>query len=136
MGSRRAQRALSRAARVARRKDRPTRVMIVERYLGALTAHDWDALRECLTDDVVRVGPYRDEYRGRDAYVEFLARLMPTLPSYAMEVTRVTYVDRLVFAELTETVAGVRTEEALVFELAADDRIERIDVFIKTALPR
>jgi len=110
--------------------------MIVERYLDALTGHDWDALRECLSDDVVRVGPYNDEYRGRDAYVDFLAGLMPKLPGYSMEVTRVTYVDRLAFAELAETVAGTRTDEALVFEVTDDDRIARIDVFIKTVTPR
>ena len=110
--------------------------MIVERYLDALTGHDWDALRQCLADDVVRVGPYNDEYRGRDAYVDFLAGLMPKLPGYSMEVTRVTYVDRLAFAELAETVAGTRTDEALVFEVTDDDRIARIDVFIKTVTPR
>ena len=110
--------------------------MIVERYLDALTGHDWDALRQCLADDVVRVGPYNDEYRGRDAYVDFLAGLMPKLPGYSMEVTRVTYVDRLAFAELAETVAGTRTDEVLVFEVTDDDRIARIDVFIKTVAPR
>lgn len=109
--------------------------MIIERYLADLTAHRWDALRACLRDDVVRVGPFNDEYRGADAYVEFLAALMPTLPDYSMEVSRVTYVDDLAFAELAETVGGVRTEEALVFELE-DDRIARVDVFIKTSAPR
>lgn len=105
--------------------------MIVERYLEALTRHDWSALRECLRDDVVRVGPYNDEYVGRDAYVDFLSSLMPTLPGYSMDVHRVTYVDDLAFAELAETVAGVRTDEALVFEIT-DDRIARVDVYIKT----
>jgi ketosteroid isomerase-like protein len=104
---------------------------VVERYLEALTDHDWSALRECLQDDVVRVGPYNDEYRGRDAYVDFLSSLMPALPDYSMDVHRVTYVDSLAFAELSETVAGVRTDEALVFELAGE-RIARVDVFIKT----
>jgi ketosteroid isomerase-like protein len=106
---------------------------VVERYLGALTQHDWDALRHCLHVDVVRVGPYNDEYRGRDAYVDFLSALMPTLPEYSMELHRVTYVDTLAFAELSETVAGVRTNEALVFEID-DDRIARVDVYIKTKL--
>lgn len=110
--------------------------MIVERYLDALTGHDWDALRDCLTDDVVRVGPYNDEYRGRDTYVDFLSTLMPTLPSYAMEVSRVTYVEDLAFVELAETVAGVRTAEALVLELSDDGRIARVEVFIKTTSPR
>lgn len=104
---------------------------VVERYLEALTGHDWDALRACLTDDVVRVGPYNDEYRGRDAYVGFLSSLMPTLPGYSMEVQRVTYVDDRAYVELAETVAGVRTDEALVFELNGD-RIARVDVYIKT----
>lgn len=103
---------------------------IVERYLEALTSHDWSALCGCLRDDVVRVGPYNDEYRGRDAYVEFLSSLMPTLLGYSVEVHRVTYVDSLAFVELAETVAGACTEEALVFELDGE-RIARVDVFIK-----
>jgi ketosteroid isomerase-like protein len=106
---------------------------VVERYLDALTRHDWSTLRECLRDDVVRVGPYNDEYRGRDAYVEFLSALMPTLPGYSMDVHRVTYVDGRGYAELCETVAGVRTDEAIVFEIL-DDRIARVDVYIKTTL--
>lgn len=110
--------------------------MIVERYLAALTAHDWDGLRDCLSDDVLRIGPYNDEYRGRDAYVGFLAALMPALRDYSMEVARITYSDGVAFAELAETVAGVRTDEALVFELAPDGRIARVDVFIKTSTPR
>ncbi|MEY2451556.1 MAG: hypothetical protein QOD92_1130 [Acidimicrobiaceae bacterium] len=104
---------------------------VVERYLDALTAHDWDGLRECLHHDVVRVGPYNDEYRGRDVYATFLEALMPTLPGYSMEIARVTYVDGRAFAELCETVAGRRTNEAIVFEIV-DDRITRVDVYIKT----
>jgi limonene-1,2-epoxide hydrolase len=107
---------------------------VVERYLDALTGHEWEALRACLHDDVVRVGPYNDEYRGRDEYAAFLEALMPTLPGYSMEVARVTYVDGRVYAELCETVAGVRTDEAIVFELV-DDHIARVDVFIKTPPP-
>ena len=110
--------------------------MIVEDYLAALTSHDWNALRDCLCDDVVRVGPYHDEYRGRDAYVDFLSALMPTLPGYSMDVARVTYADDLAFAELAETVGEVRTDEALVFEIAGDGRIARVDVFLKTRMPR
>jgi predicted ester cyclase len=109
--------------------------MIVERYLDAVTRHDWDGVRRLLRDDVVRVGPFHDEYRGRDAYVEFLAAVMPTLPDYSMEISRVTYTDRLAFAELVENVAGTRTDEALVFELDGD-RIARIDIFIKTQAPK
>ena len=108
--------------------------MIVERYLEALTSHDWDGLRACLCDDVVRIGPYNDEYRGSDAYVAFLSALMPTLPEYSMEVQRITYVDDRAYAELSEAVGGVRTDEALVFEIS-DGRIERVDVFIKTVAP-
>ena len=104
---------------------------VVERYLEALTSHDWDGLRDCLSDDVVRVGPYNDEYLGADAYVAFLSALMPTLPDYSMDVARVTYVDDRAYVELAETVGGVRTDEALVFEIS-DERIVRVDVYIKT----
>ena len=56
---------------------------------------------------------------------------MPTLPGYSMEVRRVTYVDDRAYVELAETVAGIRTDESIIFELA-DDQIARVDVFIKT----
>jgi ketosteroid isomerase-like protein len=104
---------------------------IVQRYLTALTNHDWEGLRACLADDVVRVGPYYDEYRGADAYIAFLSKLMPTLPDYSMDVARITDVDDGCFVELAETVAGTRTDEAIVFEIH-DDRIARVDVYIKT----
>jgi len=114
---------------------------VVETYLAAVVAHDWDALRDCLRDDVVRNGPFRDEYRGRDGYVTFLRELMPTLAGYSMDVTRITYAGsgRLAFAELAETVtmngSPLRTEESLVFELDGEERIARIDIYIKTHAP-
>jgi ketosteroid isomerase-like protein len=115
---------------------------VVESYLAAVVSHDWDGLRNCLREDVVRVGPFRDEYRGRDDYVAFLSELMPSLPGYSMDVARVTYTDdhHLAFAELAETVtvdgSPLRTEESLVFELDGDgERITHIDIYIKTHAP-
>jgi ketosteroid isomerase-like protein len=53
-----------------------------------------------------------------------------------MDVTRVTYVDSLAFAELSETVAvdgtPLRTPECLTFELTDDGRIRRVEVFTQT----
>jgi ketosteroid isomerase-like protein len=106
---------------------------IIERYLLALTNHDWDALAECLTDDVVRIGPYGDTYESKESYVSFISDLLPSLPGYVMDITRVTYGDGVGFAELSETVtvggAPLRTPECLTFELADDGRIRRLEVF-------
>jgi hypothetical protein len=106
---------------------------IIERYLLALTDHDWDALGECLTDDVVRVGPYGDTYDGKDAYLSFISDLMPTLPGYRMDISRVIYGDGVAYAELAETVtvgcAPLRTPECIAFDLTDDGRIRRIEVF-------
>jgi hypothetical protein len=44
------------------------RTIPVKRYLMALRDHDWVELRACLAPDVVRIGPYRDVYDGREAY--------------------------------------------------------------------
>src|SRR5204862_1450394 len=73
---------LPRAAAMARRQDRAVRGprVIVERYLTALTGHDWSELRDCLSSDVVRVGPYNDDYRGADAYAQFLEKSSHPLP--------------------------------------------------------
>jgi ketosteroid isomerase-like protein len=111
---------------------------VVERYLDAIASHDWDTLRECVADDVVRIGPYMDRYEGRDAYVAFIADTMRRLRGYEMRVDRVTYANEaLAFAELSETVevdgTPVGTPEALVFELDGDGRIAHIEIFIQTA---
>src|SRR3954453_17681792 len=64
------------STRAARRPVDP-RLMptVVETYLDAIQAHDWPRLRECVTDDIVRVGPFGDSYEGRDAYVGFISEL-------------------------------------------------------------
>jgi ketosteroid isomerase-like protein len=110
---------------------------IVERYLDAIVSHDWDVVGECIADDVVRVGPYGDRFVGRDDYLPFISETMPKLDGYSMDLHRVTYAnDRLAFAELSETVEldgkPTFTPEVLVFELDADGRISRVNIFIQT----
>lgn len=109
---------------------------LVEQYLAAIVGHDWHTLRECVVDDVVRVGPYGDRYEGDEAYVAFLADTMPRLGGYEMVVDRVTYTgDGRAFAELSETVEidrkSVRTPEVLVFDLAPDGRITHVEIYIQ-----
>lgn len=108
---------------------------VVERYLAAIVAFDWRALRECLSADVVRVGPFGDTYAGRDEYVAFLTGLMPTLVDYSMDVHRITDAGRVVVAELTESMtwdgSEVVTPEALVFDLDDEGCIDRVRIFIQ-----
>jgi hypothetical protein len=111
---------------------------VVETYLERMVAHDFEAMAACLADDVVRVGPYGDTYTPRDPYVAMLSELMPALPGYGMEISRVAVLepDRLVLVELSETVeidgAPLVTPEALVFELNADGLIAHISIYIQT----
>lgn len=112
---------------------------VVEKYLDAVAHQDWEGMRDTIRADVVRIGPYGDVYEGEAAYVDFLAGLMPTLPGYSMDVTRVTYVDdgRRAVAELSETVtvdgAPLITPEVLLFDLDDDARIARIEIFTRRA---
>ena len=96
-----------------------------------MVAHDWEAMAACVTDDIVRVGPFGDEYRGKDEYVAFISDLMPQLGGYAMKVDRVVYTQRVAMAELTESVDGTETPESLVFDLDGNDRIARISIYIR-----
>ena len=89
----------------------------------ALFAHLRKDGKWIVRDDVVRVGPFNDEYRGADAYVEFLAALMPTLPGYSMEVSRITYADDRAFAELAETVGGVGDAGADLSRQASENAV-------------
>lgn len=105
---------------------------MVSEFLEAMVAHDWDRMAACVTDDMLRVGPYGDEYRGRRDYVAFIADTLPRLRDYRMDVARIVAAGDVVVAELSETVAvdghALRTPEALVFDLD-DARIARIAVY-------
>ena len=114
---------------------------VVERFLNAMPAHDWDGMAACLADDpFVRIGPYLDEYTSKAEYVDYIRVMLPTLSGYSMDVTRVTYGSGdgagVAYAELSETVddGGVplRTPECLVFELDAAGLITRVEVFIQS----
>src|SRR5947209_6460778 len=113
---------------------------VIETYLTAMVAGDWGTFADCLADDdFTRVGPFGDVKATKAEYVAFLSELMPTLPGYSMDVKRVTYVDSLAFAELSETVEvdgiPLRTPECLTFELTDDGRIRRVEVFTQTRHP-
>jgi hypothetical protein len=108
---------------------------IVETYLQTMVAHDFEAMAACLAEDVVRVGPFGDTYTPRQVYVDFLSELMPSLPGYAMTISRVVVMDTLVLVELTEVVEiggqPLTTPEALVFELDAQGLIAHISIYIQ-----
>ena len=98
-----------------------------------MVAHDWERMAGYVADDVCRIGPYGDEYHGRDDYVAFIAGTLPRLPDYRMDVARVVSTGDVVIAELSETVAvdgqPLRTPEALVFDLDKRGRIAHIAVY-------
>lgn len=112
---------------------------VVERYLAAVAGQDWEAFTATMTEDIVRIGPFGDVYRGRDVYVEFLSALMPTLPGYSMDIARVTYLDdgARAVAELSETVevdgSPLVTPEALLFDLTPDGLVKRVEIFTRRA---
>ena len=113
---------------------------VLERYFDAMRRFDWPALSETLAEDVHRTGPYLDEVRGRDAYVEFLAGVIEKLPNYQLDVERIRAIaGGGAIVELAETIdrkgARFRTPEALLFEFDADGRIARVDIYIKTSPP-
>jgi ketosteroid isomerase-like protein len=112
-------------------------VDVVERFLACMVDHDWRGLGACVTDDVVRVGPYGDTYCGRDDYVAFVSGLLPTLARYEMKVHRVVYTadERVSTAELSETVEVdgrmVVTPESLVFDIDDRGRIAHLAVYVQ-----
>lgn len=114
---------------------------LIRRYLDGVAGQDWAVVSECLAADVRRVGPFGDVYEGREQYLAFLRRTMPTLAGYRMDVERVLHAadDTAAVAELSETVEldgrSVRTPESLVFDLDDDGRIRHIAIYIQQLAP-
>ena len=112
---------------------------VVLRYLDRMVAHDWAAMTECLHPDVVRVGPFGDEYTPRSPYVEYLSGLLPTLANYDLTIERTVAEQSVVLVQLTESMefdgSMDVTHEVLVFETDPADLITRIDIFIQRGAP-
>jgi ketosteroid isomerase-like protein len=108
------------------------------RYLRALARLDWDEVTACLAADVLRRGPYGDDYEGTTVYIPFLQRTMPALPGYRMDIDRVSDLgERRAMVELRETIeledGPLVTHECLVFDVASDGLIEEICIYIRQA---
>lgn len=109
---------------------------VLDDYFEALRTQDWARLATCVAEDVHRTGPYLDVVEGRQAYVAFLAKVIPTLANYDLVVSRTRPLgDAAAVVELSEfaDVDGVRTEfpEVLLFDFDAAGAIRRVDVYIK-----
>ena len=107
-------------------------------YLDALRRQDWDALRVHLAPDVVRHGPYGDDFADRDAYVAYLADTFSMLGDYEIELHRRVGDSDRVCVELAETATvgdqRLRTEEAVVFAVT-DGLITQVRVFLQRSTP-
>jgi len=109
----------------------------VTTFLERMRNLDFDGMAEHVTEDVIRIGPFRDVKQGRAAYRDFLRETITGLTGYGMDIYRVWAVGDLATAELAE-VAVVdgklrRTEEALTFELSPDGLISKVAVYIQTS---
>ena len=115
-------------------------MQILERYFDALRTQNWESLASCLSEDLQRTGPYLDVVRGRQPYVDFLAKVIPSLSNYELKVSRVRAIgSRSAVAELSEAmdIDGVRREvpEALLFDFDERGLIRRIDIYLKQPPP-
>jgi ketosteroid isomerase-like protein len=112
----------------------------IDRYFAAMDRHDWAELRGCLSESFSRVGPYDEHAWGDpDAYVTFLRDLLPTLKGQKVEITEVIEEGQMVQVNITETIEVEGSPHAArlagTFRLDSEDRIERIEVFVRRLPP-
>ena len=108
----------------------------VAAYVDGIVAHDWVAVRASLAYDCVRVGPFPEhEFIGADAYLAFLADLLPTVEGHTMTVDRWLTVGDHSYVEITERLirdgAPVESRVCLACDLAPDGRLQRIEGFLR-----
>jgi hypothetical protein len=109
----------------------------VEDFLERYNAQDWDALASCFSPTGFhRIGPFGDTIDSSTEYVEFLARVVPTLgPSYQLATARIMYAEGGATAELVEhfEVDGTirETPEVIVFGLDTDGLITSMHLYVQ-----
>ncbi len=109
---------------------------VVQNYLEALGDQDWGRVEQTLAKTVLRIGPYGDVVEGQKEYRDFLADVVGKLRDYVLHVERTATIDRTTWVRLSETVSDgsgrrLRTEEALLFDVDAEDRISRVEVYLR-----
>jgi ketosteroid isomerase-like protein len=94
---------------------------VVQRYLTAMATGAWPELAATLAPDVERIGPYGDNFSGREPYAEFLEQIIGSLSGYELVVADMIVDGGRVAVELHETVddgdARLRTDETVVFDV-------------------
>jgi len=109
---------------------------VIERYFEWLTTQNWEALKEELSPEVARVGPFGDRVVGRHRYLDFLMGTVP--PGYGNDVHRVVYAPdgRSGFARVSEHLSypgrEVHLEEMLSFLIDEEGRLSEVEVFWQT----
>jgi hypothetical protein len=112
---------------------------VVQRYLDAMAAGDWESLAATLAPDVQRFGPYGDDFHGRGPYAKFLAEIIGSLSGYTLAVVDMIADGSRVAVELNETVddgdGRLHTDETVVFDVARG-LIVRVAVYLRKSQRR
>lgn len=116
----------------------------VRRFWEAVAARQFDVCAQQLAANVVRIGPRQmedDTVEGREAYVEFLVRVISAMPGYhnvTHDVTASADGSR-VYIQCTEwpsagggTGQEVEVPLCMVCDLDGDAKITKIDIYWKT----
>jgi len=110
-------------------------IAVATRFFDRMGAFDWDAMIECVAEDITRVGPFRDVKTGRDDYRDFLAETIEALDGYVLAVQRIWSDGERVVAQLSETLnvegRARRTDEAVVLDIGPDGLIHRVEVYLQ-----
>jgi hypothetical protein len=116
----------------------------VRRFWEAVAARDFATCGQHLADNVLRIGPRQmedDTIEGRDAYLEFLVRVISAMPSYrnvTHDLTASADGSR-VYIQCTEwsspgsgSAQEVEVPLCMVCDLDDDALITKIDIYWKT----
>ena len=111
-------------------------------FWRGVDTHDWDLVRQSITDDFVRIGmkdTEADTCRGADAYIRFLQGVIGRFEQHSLE-SRSGYVSadgKRVTHEAIEVIQPPGSDPITmrflnVMELDDDGLIKKLDIFWKT----
>src|SRR4051812_25700605 len=116
--------------------DRQKHIEIATQFFTRIGAKDWKGLTPYVSPSIERVGPWGDQFKGREPYLRFLTETVDAMEQYSLDLQRVFSDGTHTVAQLSETwlMDGklVTYDQAIVVNIDQNGLVERVACYLQS----